>query len=789
MKKTVSLIFMMSIIVSFLGCAQTNMNSDSQFINDYKDPNQDSLLLSLSFDEESGNQVEDKITSSLATINYVFNDAKYKSNEDPQRTKRSAVSGSALAFDGYSNYIEYPSSTIQVHGPYLTIDVFVSPRMFEWDDPYALYNGNENLQVILGQYNKDSKAGFVLGMHKYGNFSFQVGLGDRWVKLWNEWNKLDRYKWNHLTAVYNGETGFMALYKNGEIVNYEEKVFGSIAPANVPLYIGKSHQPQRVGVFELNMFNGLMDELRIYNKALNEEDIYNYHQSYLIDGSIKEVKFEDAWLNADILDDDIYHPKYHATPPQHWMNEPHALFYYKGYYHMFYQFNLTGPYWRQITWGHWVSKDLVRWEHVKEAIVMDERSVVKDGAWSGNMAYKQDGTPVLFITAGDDGKSYGQYSNQNIAIAVPKDLNDPYLTEWEIHDSLVVTHTSSMGRMNEFRDPNVYYEDGVYYMVVSASKHDGKGTALLFTTSDDSFTSWNYEGNLFTPKNFYPYMGSTWELVNLVKVHNESKTLSKYLFVFSPSGSGSDNDVYYYLGDFDKKTKRFIPEHDDPLLMDYGNNVFTGPTIYTEPHSGRVLISSILQDQRTGREHYDAGWAFMAGIPRELSLDDEGNLKVTPIKELDTLKGEKFIDLKYTSLNIANEKLEKVDSSQVYVHLKISTSESTNFGLKIKKDELGRETIIGYDKSTKQIYIDTTNSGNTNVKGIFGGYLELIDDQTLDLEVYIDGAAIECYINGYKTISAMVYNTSTKMEVFADNKVMIDSLRVNYMQSIKEGLK
>ena len=123
------------------------------------------------------------------------------------------------------------------------------------------------------------------------------------------------------------------------------------------------------------------------------------------------------------------------------------------------------------------------------------------------------------------------------------------------------------------------------------------------------------------------------------------------------------------------------------------------------------------------------------------------------------------------------------------MHLKISTSESTNFGLKIKKDELGRETIIGYDKSTKQIYIDTTNSGNTNVKGIFGGYLELIDGQTLDLEVYVDGATIECYINGYKTISAMVYNTATKMEFYADDKVMIDLLEINYMQSIKEGLK
>ena len=44
-----------------------------------------------------------------------------------------------------------------------------------------------------------------------------------------------------------------------------KKVF-EVGTYNVPLYIGKVIN-LNVGVFELNMFNGLMDELRIYNKA------------------------------------------------------------------------------------------------------------------------------------------------------------------------------------------------------------------------------------------------------------------------------------------------------------------------------------------------------------------------------------------------------------------------------------------------------------------------------------------------------------------------------------------
>ncbi len=769
------------ILLSY-GCAK--IDNEALYYHEFEDPYFQDLYFFANFDENKGNEITDQKTTKKATINYVFTQAAYKQSIDPSWISRSAISGSCLAFDGYSNYIEYGYQDIQISGQHLTIDLFISPRMFEWDAPGAVENNSEHLQVILGQYDKAENQGFVLGMHKYGEYSFQIGLGDRWIKLWNEWNDLDRYTWNHLTVVFDGTTGFMGMYKNGELVNNHDGIFGAIAPADKPLYIGKSQIPQKTGVFELNMFNGLMDELRIYQSSLNALDVKTYHDSFVQKDRIRPIHFSDAWLNEEILDDDIYKPQYHASPPQHWMNEPHALFYYQGNYHLFYQFNLTGPYWRQIAWGHWVSPDMVNWRNVKEAIIPMKNSVCPDGIWSGGASYKKDGTPVLFITAGDDAKSFGQWSNQNVAIAVPKDLTDPDLTEWVISDQLVAMSNSSMAKTNEFRDPNIYYEDGTYYMFVGSARYDGKGTAQVFTTQDDSFLNWDYQGELFMPTIYHKYMGTTWELVNLAKVTNANKTVSKYLFAFSPAGSGADNDVYYYLGDFNKTTMKFVPEHENPKLMDLGNNVFTGPTISTDPLTGRVLICSIIQGQRTGRMEYAAGWAHSAGVPRQLSLDDDGELMVGPLKELDDLKSDLLVDKTNTNIQTANQALSTVSGNQLYLHLQIANGDANNLGIVLKKDQFGQETILHYDVINQYISIDTTNSGNTVVKGVFGGQMMLLPEDVLDLEIFIDGAMIEVYINGYRTLTAMVYNNASQMMVFADGQIMINRLLVQTMKTI-----
>lgn len=59
---------------------------------------------------------------------------------------------------------------------------------------------------------------------------------------------------------------------------------------------------------------------------------------------------------------DIYRPRFHFTAPKAWINDPCAPIYYKGYYHMFYQYVPNACVWGQpLMWGHAVSKDLLTW--------------------------------------------------------------------------------------------------------------------------------------------------------------------------------------------------------------------------------------------------------------------------------------------------------------------------------------------------------------------------------------------------------------------------------------------
>src|SRR5689334_24482716 len=63
-----------------------------------------------------------------------------------------------------------------------------------------------------------------------------------------------------------------------------------------------------------------------------------------------------------------YRPQYHFTPAANWMNDPNGMVYYDGEYHLFYQYNPFGDKWGHMSWGHAVSPDLVRWEHLPVAI-------------------------------------------------------------------------------------------------------------------------------------------------------------------------------------------------------------------------------------------------------------------------------------------------------------------------------------------------------------------------------------------------------------------------------------
>ena len=71
--------------------------------------------------------------------------------------------------------------------------------------------------------------------------------------------------------------------------------------------------------------------------------------------------------------------------------------YYKGLYHLFYQYNPGGAVWGNLTWGHAVSKNLIHWLDLEPALLPD-CSYDVGGVWSGSVTFRPDGTPVILYT-------------------------------------------------------------------------------------------------------------------------------------------------------------------------------------------------------------------------------------------------------------------------------------------------------------------------------------------------------------------------------------------------------
>ena len=784
MKKAICILLCAAMLLALAACG----GSDSH----KKD-----LLLHLSFDEGKGLTVKDAAGKVPDTdLNYEFSHAAYMDNQDPQ-WRETGVSGGCLLLDGSSTYLSYNRNDITVEGKALTVSVWIAPRMFEWDDPNAVDNGNDAPTGIVSQSNKAQKQGFLLGYERFGRLTFQVGTGDDWITVWSNGDNLKRYEWNYVTATFDADAGEMALYLNGELIgSHSVPKDAQIAPAKrAPLLVGRNGEAERLTAGYLNVASGYIDELKLYGAALSEQEIADYYKSV----SVPEINFDEIWLQ-NILGGDYTRPQFHGGPYQFWMNEPHAPVYYNGVYHLFFQENMTGSYWRNICWGHLVSDDMVNWKPVKEAIVPTEDSVVPDGVWSGGATLDKNGVPLLFFTAGNDSfrSVDGLISNQNIGVAWPADLSDPELTDWVIGEELAVVQKQGQGRAGEFRDPHIWKEGDTWCMLVCSGSTSSKGgTALLYTTDtlelqdDHVEMNWQYRGPVYEMENQSALYGTSWELPIILPVTNEAGTITKYFFEISPApASIADNKVYYWLGDFDLETGKFTPDEafqGEPHLLDYGANVFTGPSCLVDPVSGNIYMFSIMQDQRGAAEQGASGWAHTVGLARRIWLNDEGtDLCISPIDALHELEGEVLIDEENLTLDAANAKLAEVKEDMLYIRLDVDVSQADSFGITLLQGGKWDETSYSYDVKQGLIQGRTENKGEgAKVKSV-SGKLEN-DDEILSVEIYVDRSLLEAFFEDSKVISIRAYpedRNSQTISLFAEGDVTIVGIYVATMESI-----
>lgn len=173
---------------------------------------------------------------------------------------------SALRFDGHSTTIVRSASKAPQLSDDFTVEAWVALETYPW-----------SWCAIINQ-EKDEKTGYYFAIDPEGRFGLHLAIEGKWQSCSTQ-VKLPLYKWNHLAGSYSTENG-IRLYLNGVLV---EELQCSGTPnfaRQSDLLIGRNITPRALSngwrhslvYFSLD---GILDEAKIYNYALNEKDIFN----------------------------------------------------------------------------------------------------------------------------------------------------------------------------------------------------------------------------------------------------------------------------------------------------------------------------------------------------------------------------------------------------------------------------------------------------------------------------------------------------------------------------------
>ncbi len=416
---------------------------------------------------------------------------------------------------------------------------------------------------------------------------------------------------------------------------------------------------------------------------------------------------------------DLWRPELHISPPTGWLNDPNGLCQYEGVYHAFYQFSPFQPEGGLKFWGHCTSRDLLHWEF-QGVPLMPDQPYDCHGAYSGS-AMVEDGRMYLYYTG--NVKQAGEYDyinsgrESNTVLAVSADG-----TEIESKELLMGNGDYPEDLTCHVRDPKVWKQDGIYYMLQGARTKENKGVVLVFTSEDKR--NWKYRNRLETE---FPF-GYMWECPDLFELDG------KTVLCISPQGLEAEGlqyaNVYQCVSCFlegDIRTDA-VPVPGTFREMDGGFD-FYAPQTFLAEDGRRIQIAWM------GMADADAcytnktvanGWQHVLTIPRELSVR-EGVLCQNPVRELLSWWNR---EIRFTG--IYKGKIEPCCELKLQV-------EDDNI-----KVILAGGLVLRYEKKEKIFWMEFTDVSLGAGRTRRGRALERLTD----MRILVDVSCVEVFLNG-----------------------------------------
>lgn len=431
-----------------------------------------------------------------------------------------------------------------------------------------------------------------------------------------------------------------------------------------------------------------------------------------------------------------YRPQFHFSPAKNWMNDPNGLVYHEGEYHLFFQYNPFGNKWGHMSWGHAVSPDLVHWEQLPVALAEEDGIMI----FSGSAVVDHDhtsgfGTPanpaMVAIYTGHTESN----QSQHIAYSIDKGRT------WTKYAQNPVLDIG----MKDFRDPKVFWHDETNrWIMVVAVPIERK---VHFYASDD-LKSWTYLSE-FGPAGA---TGGIWECPDLflLPVENE-EGVSRWVLdvnIGSEAAAGGSGGQYF-VGHFDGE--RFTNDNPDDLTLwiDHGADYYAAVSWSDIPETdGRRILLGWMNNWQYAQDIPTDPWRSAQSLPRTLSLrrtTDGLRLVQRVVREFDRL-ATPHRTIEQLPVEGRIEIAEDLPAL-LLIEATFNLDASNAAGVILHYGE-ANETVIGYDKQAKTLFIDRTRSGKIDFHEAFpavhSAALEIADD-TVSFQIYVDRSSVEVF--------------------------------------------
>jgi hypothetical protein len=209
-----------------------------------------------SFNEASGQIARDSVSGTDDAIGGLFKRVR-------------GVSGNGLRFDGETTVITRGYKSVPQTGAGVTVDAWVAVNTFPWN------------WVPIVEQRREEQAGYSFGIDSFGHIGLKVAVNGQWWSLVSK-SQLPLKKWAHVAGSYDPEEG-VAIYVDGKSVGAlplqgilsraerEDLVIGRARDPILPAQWIHPKIPVRYS------FDGILDEIRIYERSLPAAEIAKAH--------------------------------------------------------------------------------------------------------------------------------------------------------------------------------------------------------------------------------------------------------------------------------------------------------------------------------------------------------------------------------------------------------------------------------------------------------------------------------------------------------------------------------